>query len=144
MDARLSFVTLGVEDLQRSIAFYEEVLHLPRIPMPPNADVAFFELGRTWLSLYPRTLLAADAGVTAERSGFPGFSLAHNVRTAGDVDALLAHVAHHGGRIVKPGQRAEWGGYSGYFADADGHHWEVAWNPFWPIRADGRIDLPKA
>ena len=81
MDARLSFVTLGVEDLERSVAFYEDVLHLPRIPMPPGADVAFFELGRTWLSLYPRTLLAADAGVPPERAGFPGFSLAHNVRT---------------------------------------------------------------
>ncbi len=132
MDARLSFVTLGVEDLERSATFYEDVLHLPRIPMPPGADVAFFELGRTWLSLYPRTLLAADAGVAAERSGFPGFSLAHNVRTSGDVDALLAHVAHHGGRIVKPGQRAEWGGYSGYFADPDGFLWEVAWNPNFP------------
>jgi catechol 2,3-dioxygenase-like lactoylglutathione lyase family enzyme len=132
MDARLSFVTLGVADLERSAAFYEDVLHLPRIPMPPNADVAFFELGRTWLSLYPRTLLAADAGVPAEGGGFPGFTLAHNVRTAADVDALLAHVAHHGGRIVKPGQHAEWGGYSGYFADPDGFLWEVAWNPNFP------------
>lgn len=132
MDARLSFVTLGVEDLERSAAFYEDVLHLPRVPMPAGADVAFFELGRTWLGLYPRTLLAADAGVAAERSGFPGFSLAHNVRTASDVDALLAHVARHGGRIVKQGQRAEWGGYSGYFADPDGFLWEVAWNPNFP------------
>jgi len=132
MDARLSFVTLGVENLARSAAFYEDVLHLPRIPMPPDADVVFFELGRTWLSLYPRALLAADAGVPAEGGGFPGFTLAHNVRTAGDVDALLAHVAHHGGRIVKPGQRAEWGGYSGYFADPDGFLWEVAWNPHFP------------
>jgi uncharacterized protein len=132
MDPRLSFVTLGVEDLARATRFYEDVLALPRIPMPPGADVSFFEMGRTWLSLYPRTLLAADAGVPADRSGFPGFSLAHNVPSAADVDALLRHVADHGGRIVKPGQQAEWGGYSGYFSDPDGFLWEVAWNPHFP------------
>src|SRR5690606_17097552 len=130
MEPRLSLVTLGVEDLARAVRFYEEVLALPRLPSPPT--VAFFELGRTWLSLYPRTALAADAGVAAEGSGFRAFTLAHNVASEAEVDALLAHVAAHGGRIVKPAQRADWGGYAGYFADPDGFLWEVAWNPEFP------------
>ena len=130
MEPRLSFVTLGVSDLQRATRFYEEVLKLPRIPTPP--EVTFFELGKTWLALYPRELLAADAGVRAAGSGFPGFTLAHNVRSAGEVDWLLKEVADAGGRIVKPGTRADWGGYTGYFADPDGFLWEVAWNPQFP------------
>lgn len=130
MDPRLSLVTLAVGDLARATAFYRDVLALPQIPTPPG--VAFFELGRTWLSLYPREELAADAGVSAEGGGFRGFTLAHNVRTVEEVDALLAHVAAAGGTIVKPAQRAEWGGYSGYFSDPDGVLWEVAWNPHFP------------
>jgi catechol 2,3-dioxygenase-like lactoylglutathione lyase family enzyme len=132
MEPRVSFITLGVEDLDRSTRFYQDVLELPRIPMPPGADVTFFEMGQTWLALYPRDLLAADAGVPAARTGFVGFSLAHNVRTIEDVDALIQHVAAHGGRLVKAGAHAEWGGYSGYFADPDGFLWEVAWNPKFP------------
>ena len=130
MEPRLSFVTLGVSDLKRATRFYEEVLQLPRIPTP--SEVSFFELGKTWLALYPRELLAADTGVPAAGSGFPGFTLAHNVRTAGEVDWLLQEVADAGGRIVKPGTRADWGGYTGYFADPDGFLWEVAWNPQFP------------
>ena len=134
MDPRISFVTLGVTDLQRSTRFYEEALGLPRIPTPP--EVTFFEMGRTWLALYPRDLLAADAGLAAGphpgSGGFPGFSLAHNVRREEQVAELLAEVATAGGRIVKPAQRADWGGVSGYFADPDGFLWEVAWNPKFP------------
>ncbi|TCO81176.1 hypothetical protein EV699_10916 [Plasticicumulans lactativorans] len=132
MEPRLSFVTLGVGDLARATAFYEQVLKLPRIALPDGAGVAFFELGKTWLSLFPRAELAADAGVPAAGSGFAGFTLAHNVRSAAAVDALLAEVAAAGGRIVKPGQPAFWGGYTGYFADPDGFLWEVAWNPDFP------------
>lgn len=130
MEPRLSLVTLGVTDLERSIHFYEDVLKLPRLETPPS--VAFFELGKTWLSLYDREELAADAGVPAAGAGFPGFTLAHNVRSEAEVDHLLAEVAAAGGRIVKLGQRADWGGYSGYFADPDGFLWEVAWNPGFP------------
>lgn len=133
MEARLSFVTLGVADLARATAFYRDVLQLPQIAMPDGAGVAFFELGRTWLSLYPRAALAADAGVAdSPPAAFPGFALAHNVRSAQQVDALLAKVAARGGHIVKPAQDAFWGGRSGYFADADGFLWEVAWNPDFP------------
>jgi catechol 2,3-dioxygenase-like lactoylglutathione lyase family enzyme len=130
MQPRLSLVTLGVEDLARATRFYAEVLELPRLPSPPS--VAFFELGRTWLSLYAREALAEDAAVPAAGSGFRGFTLAHNVASEAEVDALLRHVAERGGRIVKPAQRADWGGYSGYFADPDGFLWEVAWNPHFP------------
>lgn len=132
MEPRISFITLGVEDLERSVRFYEGALGLPRIPRAPGSDVAFFELGRTWLALYPRERLAADAGVPAERGAFTSFALAHNVRTIEGVDALLAHAAAHGGRLVKPGHHTTWGGYSGYFADPDGFLWEVAWNPKFP------------
>ena len=130
MQPRISFVTLGTTDLDRAIRFYEQVLHLPRIPTPPG--VAFFEMGKTWLALYPRKDLAADAGVSAEGSGFAGFSLAHNVRSPEEVDQLLAVAAAGGGKIIKPGHKAFWGGYTGYFADPDGFLWEVAWNPQFP------------
>lgn len=130
MEPRISFVTLGVSDLPRSRAFYKDVLGLPQLPSPDS--VAFFELGRTWLALYPWEELAADAGVPAEGSGLSRFALAHNVRSPEEVDRLLAEAAQGGGRLVKPGQKVFWGGYSGYFADPDGFLWEVAWNPGFP------------
>jgi catechol 2,3-dioxygenase-like lactoylglutathione lyase family enzyme len=130
MEPRLSFVTLGVTDLERATLFYESVLRLPRVPTPPG--VSFFELGRTWLGLYPREALAADAGVPPEGTGFAGITLAHNVRSAEAVDALLQEVSQGGGRIVRQGHAADWGGHTGYFADPDGFLWEVAWNPHFP------------
>src|SRR5262245_47738301 len=111
MEPRISFVTLGVHDLERATRFYEEVLRLPRRPTPPT--VSFFEMGRTWLALYPSELLAADAGVSPEGSGFPRFALAHNVRSPEEVDQLLEQAAAGGGRIVKSGQVTDWGGYAG-------------------------------
>lgn len=130
MEPRISLVTLGVADLARAIRFYEEGLGLPRLATPP--EVAFFELGRTWLALWSRASLAADAGVPDDGSGFRGIALAHNVRSAEEVDALLAHVERFGAKVVKRGRATEWGGYSGYFADPDGHLWEVAHNPRFP------------
>src|SRR4051812_39246342 len=105
MEPRISFVTLGVEDLDRATRFYAEILHLPRLPAP--AEVTFFELGKTWLALYPRHLLARDASVPADGSGFRGFTLAHNVRSEAEVDQLLEEAAAGGGRIVKRGCRAD-------------------------------------
>ena len=130
MEPRISFVTLGVTDLPRAVRFYADVLRLPQLASPPT--VAFFEMGRTWLALYPADLLARDAGVPAEGSGFPRFALAHNARSPDAVDALMSEVAESGGRIVKPAQPTDWGGYAGYFADPDGFLWEVAWNPAFP------------
>jgi catechol 2,3-dioxygenase-like lactoylglutathione lyase family enzyme len=131
MEPRISFITLGVRDLERATRFYKDVLGLPQLPSPPGV-VSFFEMGRTWLSLYPREDLAADAGVPAEGSGFSGIALAHNVRSEAEVDQLLAEAAAGGGRMIKPGHATDWGGYAGYFADPDGFLWEVAWNPKFP------------
>lgn len=130
MEPRISLITLGVSDLDRATRFYEECLELPRIETPPT--VTFFELGKTWLALWSRESLAADAGLSAEGSGFPGFALAHNVRSPAEVDALLARVAAYGAKVTKPGQPTDWGGYSGYFTDPDGFLWEVAHNPSFP------------
>lgn len=130
MEPRLSLITLGVADLARATRFYEECLQLPRLATPPS--VTFFELGQTWLALWPRASLAADAGMSPAGSGFAGFSLAHNVRSAAEVDALLTHVGQCGATVVKPAQATDWGGYSGYFTDPDGFLWEVAHNPDFP------------
>ncbi|MCC2656240.1 MAG: glyoxalase [Panacagrimonas sp.] len=132
MEPRISFITLGVADLDRATRFYAEVLKLPRIPMPDGAGVSFFEMGKTWLSLFPREDLTKDAGVSAEGSGFAGFTLAHNVDSIEAVDALFAELRAAGVKIVKEPVRAPWGGYSGYFADSEAFLWEVAWNPHFP------------
>ena len=95
---------------------------------PPS--VAFFTLNGSWLGLFGRSELAEDAQVPAEGSGFPGFALAHNVTSEAEVDALLQEAVEAGAKLVKPGQKVFWGGYSGYFSDPDGFLWEVAYNPF--------------
>ncbi|MEM8787844.1 MAG: VOC family protein [Pseudomonadota bacterium] len=128
MRPRISMVALGVADLDRSRRFYEQGLGLPRIDAPPG--VVFFRLDGTWLGLSLRDDLAADAGVPAAGAGHSGVNLVHNVRSEADVDALIAAADAGGGAVVKAPVRAEWGGYHGYFADPDGHLWEVAHNPF--------------
>ncbi len=130
MEPRISLITLGVADLERATRFYQDCLGLPRLQTPPS--VTFFEMGKTWLALWPRASLAADAGLPAQGSGFAGFSLAHNVGSPAEVDALLAHVAGCGAKVVKPAHATDWGGYSGYFTDPDGFLWEVAHNPDFP------------
>ena len=130
MEPRISLITLGVADLERASRFYQDCLGLLRLETPPS--VAFFELGKTWLALWPRECLAEDAGVSPEGGGFRGFALAHNVRSPGEVDALLRRVAEHGATVLKPGHFTDWGGYSGYFSDPDGFLWEVAHNPAFP------------
>ena len=86
--------------------------------------------------------LAEDAGVAADKPGFSGVALAHNVQSETDVDSVLAEAVAAGAKLLKPGQKAFWGGYSGYFADPDGHVWEVAYNPFMPLDEAGRVTLP--
>lgn len=131
MEPRISFITLGVLDLERATRFYEETLGLVRKPTPPG--VAFFEMGKTWLALFPRDDLAEDAGVELEAgNGHPRFSLAHNVRSPEEVDALLAQAVAGGATLVSEGSETSWGGYTGYFADTEGFLWEVAWNPHFP------------
>lgn len=130
MEPRISFITLGVADLTRATRFYKEALGLPQLETPPT--VTFFEMGKTWLALWSRESLAADAGLSSQGGGFPGFSLAHNVRSPEEVDALLAHVGAFGATVVRPGHPTDWGGYTGYFTDPDGFLWEVAYNPDFP------------
>ncbi|MEL6978342.1 MAG: VOC family protein [Pseudomonadota bacterium] len=146
MDQRVSIITLGVSDLASSIAFYERLGW--RLSTPELTGVAFFQCPGIVFGLYPRAALAADAGLAEDGAGagFGGFSLAYNTRAKEDVDALLAEATLAGARITKPAQDAFWGGYHGYFADPDGHLWEVAWNPGLVIEADGsaRIMAPNA
>ncbi|AGN00976.1 glyoxalase/bleomycin resistance protein/dioxygenase [Salinarchaeum sp. Harcht-Bsk1] len=127
MDPSISLVTLGVDDLEESIRFYRDGLGLPLQDREADSDVAFFTLEGTWLSLYPRELLAEDATVPDEGPGFSGVTIAHNVETKAEVDETLQEAVDAGGRLVKPAQEVFWGGYSGYFADPDGHVWEVAY-----------------
>lgn len=128
MKPRISMITLGVRDLAASVQFYEEGLGFPRLDSPP--EVAFFTLNGTWLGLYGREALAEDATVPAEGSGFAAFALAHNVHSEEEVDAVVRKAVEAGATLVKKPQKVFWGGYSGYFADPDGHLWEVAHNPF--------------
>lgn len=128
MQPRISMITLGVRDIATSVEFYEKGLGFPRLESPPS--VAFFKLNGTWLGLYGREVLAEDAQVPADGSGFSGFALAHNVSSEKEVDGVVARAVKAGATLTKKPQKVFWGGYSGYFKDPDGHLWEVAHNPF--------------
>jgi catechol 2,3-dioxygenase-like lactoylglutathione lyase family enzyme len=142
MEPRITLITLGVDDLERALGFYRDGLGFPLSSASVEGVVAFFRTGGAVLALWSRAALAADAGLPLDRSAFGGFALAHNVPTREAVDAVLAEAVAAGGRLLKPGTPTDWGGYSGYFADPDGHLWEVAWNPGFPLAADGSIQLP--
>jgi len=133
LDSRISIITLGVADLDRAIAFYRDGMHLTLSKRSMRGVIAFFETSQTWLALFERKALAQDANVPYTEPGtFPGFALAHNVRSKAEADTLLAEAAAAGATITKPMHDTDWGGYSGYFRDPDGFSWEVAWNPhFW-------------
>lgn len=139
MDQRLSLVTLGVADLDRARRFYETGLGWQR----NNKDegVVFYQLPGMILGLWSREALAGDGGVDDDGAGFSGIALAYNTRSREEVDAVLAEAEAAGGRILKPAEETVWGGYAGYFADVDGHPWEVAWNPFWTVDDEGRVSL---
>jgi len=140
MEQRISLVTLGVADLQRSREFYQRLGWKPA--MKPVEGIVFFQAGGMALALYPRSRLAADAAVSAEGHGFSGIALAYNTRRRVEVDETLAEAEAAGATILKKPRDAAWGGYSGYFADPDGIPWEVAWNPGFEIAADGSVRLP--
>jgi catechol 2,3-dioxygenase-like lactoylglutathione lyase family enzyme len=139
MEQRLSLVTLGVVDLARARRFYEDGLGWVR----GNKDdgVAFYQMPGGIFALWSRPALAEDAGVGDSGATFSGMALAYNARSREEVDAVLAEAGAAGAEIVKPAHETFWGGYSGYFADPDGHLWEVAHNPFWVIAEDGAIRL---
>jgi uncharacterized glyoxalase superfamily protein PhnB len=136
MNPRISMITLGVRELAAAVKSYEKGLGFPRMESPP--EVAFFTLNGSWLALYGREALAEDATVSAEGHGFEGFTLAHNVESEAEVDAVVNQAVAAGATLVKKPQKVFWGGYSGYFKDPDGHLWEVAYNPhFWVGPRDG-------
>ncbi len=135
MDPKISIITLSVSDLDRSIRFYRDGLGLPQ--RSGFEGIAFFELKGTWLALYPHESLAKELNKEAAKypdtSTPPRFTLAHNVRSKEEVDALLSKAQAAGAKVVKDPQDTEWGGYSGYFSDPDGFLWETAWNPHFSI-----------
>jgi catechol 2,3-dioxygenase-like lactoylglutathione lyase family enzyme len=137
MEPRVSLVTLGVADLARARAFYEA---LGWRGEQPSDDVVFFQAGGMVVALWDREKLAEDSGVE-DTGGWGGITLAHNVRSPEEVDAVLAEAERAGATIARAGAATFWGGYSGAFADPDGHPWEVAHNPFWTLREDGSISL---
>lgn len=138
MDARVTLVTLGVDDLARALAFYRDGLGWPTAGIVgediPNGAVVFFDLANGLkLALWPRTSLAEEARIPGQGRAPSEFALAHNVRTREEVDAVVALAARAGARVTNPPADRAWGGYSGYFQDPDGHVWEIAWNPEWPL-----------
>ncbi|PPD28756.1 MAG: glyoxalase [Hyphomicrobium sp.] len=141
MQPRITFVTLGVADMVRARAFYERLGF--KASSKSTESVTFFDAGGIVLGLYGRAALAEDAQVSDGAAGFSGIALAHNVGSDPEVDSVLAEAVAAGAKLLKPGQKVFWGGYSGYFADPDGHIWEVAHNPFLPLCADGRPQLPE-
>jgi catechol 2,3-dioxygenase-like lactoylglutathione lyase family enzyme len=142
MEQRISLITLGVTNLERAVDFYERVVGWKAAANPPG--VVFFDLNGVVFALWPHDELAKDMGLGADPvPSYRGYSLAHNVQSDEEVDAIFARLKKNGATIVKEPQKAFWGGYSGYFSDPDGHKWEVAHNPFWTIRKDGRVSMTK-
>jgi uncharacterized protein len=146
MEQRISFVTLGVADVKRSRKFYERLGW--KASRASNPHVAFFQAGPMVFALWGARDVAAEAGLRYVRK--PGgrkntgsFALAHNQHSKKDVDRLLKSAATAGGKILVSGHDTVWGGYSGHFADPDGHLWEVAWNPHFPLTKAGKVKLPK-
>jgi uncharacterized protein len=139
VEQRVSLITLGVRDLARARAFYEALGWATRAA--PADDVVFFQSGGLVVALWDRARLAEDSGV-ADGGGYGGITLAHNVRSPAEVDAVLAEAAAAGATIARAGAETFWGGYSGVFVDPEGHPWEVAHNPGWELDADGSVRLP--
>lgn len=137
---RLTLVTLGVADVAKATAFYEQ-LGLVR-SSASNENVSFFDVGGTILSLYGRAALAQDADVSPEGSGFRAQTLAWNLGSEIDVDKAIVRMVAAGGSLVKAAEKTFWGGYSGYARDPDGHLWEIAHNPYMPLDQNGRARLP--
>ena len=138
MEQRVSLITLGVADLVRSRAFYEGLGWTTRAE--PGDDVVFFQAGGMIVALWDRAQLAEDSAVE-DAGGWGGTTLAHNVRSPGEVDAVLAEAERAGATIARAGAETFWGGYSGVFLDPDGHPWEIAHNPGWTLADDGSISL---
>jgi len=141
MEQRLSLITLGVADVARAQAFYEALGWKMDGGVNNESDhVAFFQAGGMIVALWGRDKLAADSGVE-DGGGWGGVTLAYNVRSPEEVDAVIEEARAAGARIARDGAATFWGGYSGVFVDPDGHPWEVAHNPHWTVHDDGRTTL---
>lgn len=141
MDQRISAITLGVDDVNRSRAFYEKLGWAAT--KASNENVAFFPMNGFALCLFPTKELAKDAGVDRPGSGFDNITISFNVSTEAQVKRVLQKAKKAGGTILRDAGPVFWGGFTAYFADPDGHDWETAYNPFWKIDAKGSIKLPK-
>lgn len=137
MEPRISIITLGVSDLNKSYEFYKALGFSSS--NKPEEGIIFFKSSGVCLALYPLDKLAEDVSpeFSPQKNGFSGVTLAHNTRTKDEVDAILNLAEQIGGKIEKPPQDTFWGGYSGYFSDLDGHLWEVAYADFWKFNEDG-------
>lgn len=130
MKPKISLITLGISDLEKSLKFYRDGLGFKTHNYKEGQDAVFFEMDGTWLSLFPKDKLAEDITVSSSGSGFTGITLAHNVGTKEEVDKVYELAILAGAKSIKKPKETIWGGYSGYFADPDGYLWEVAYNPF--------------
>jgi catechol 2,3-dioxygenase-like lactoylglutathione lyase family enzyme len=140
MEHRVTVITLGVAALGRSARFYEDGLGWRRATR--DEGVVFFQLPGAVLSLWSRAMLAEDGGVEDRAGGFAGIALAYNTRSREEVSAVLAKAKAAGGTVTREARDVFWGGHNGYFTDPDGHLWEVAFNPGWPIDGEGRLTIP--
>jgi uncharacterized protein len=139
MEQRVSLITLGVRDLARARAFYEALGWTTRAG--PGDNVVFFQAGGIVVALWDRAALAEDSGVK-DGGGWGGVTLAHNVRSPEEADAVIEEARGAGADVVREPGETFWGGYSAAFTDPDGHPWEIAYNPRWTVREDGSIELP--
>lgn len=141
MEQRLTLITLGVTNLQRSKAFYQDIFGWQATSLS-NEGIIFFQLNGIQLALFPQESLADDAGVPADGKGFRRFSLAYNVRSEQEVDELVAALASKGVKVLKQPEKVFWGGYSSYIADPDENLWEIAYNPFLPLEEPNDLEPP--
>ena len=141
MPAHISLITLGVADVAKATSFYER-LGLVRSKRASQESVSFFQAGPVVLALWGRDAQRDDAQAAELWTGNGGIAVAQNLTSEAEVDAMMARAEAAGARILKPAAKTFWGGYDGYFADPDGHVWEVAFNPFWELDEDGRVRLP--
>ncbi|MGH6793585.1 MAG: VOC family protein [Methyloceanibacter sp.] len=142
MSAHISLITLGVADIAKASSFYER-LGFVKSKTASQDDVSFFHAGPIVLALWSREAQKEDANAAELWTGNGGIVVAQNVASESEVDAAMVRAEAAGANILKPATKTFWGGYNGYFADPDGHVWEVAFNPFWPLDENGRIDLPE-
>jgi hypothetical protein len=138
MKPRITILTIGVDDLKKSLKFYRDGLGLKTQGIIGEefefGAVVFFDLeNRLKLALYPRKSLASDAGIAESPASATELSIGHNVNSKEEVDQIMAQANKAGAKIIKPAQKTFWGGYAGYFQDPDGHLWEIVWNPAWEI-----------